>query len=607
MKGGDRPTGGVANGMSWGHPTKGRPRAAGAVAVLGLLATAAVAPPSSAAEGPPVPVIVQEAPNSGSRPEALVQSVGGTVDRPLAIIGGFAATVPAGAMDDLRASPDLLAVTRDASVRLLDEEDLLEESPELDPSHDDGSMYTLVKRVTRAAKFWRAGYNGTGIDVALIDSGVVPVDGLTAPGKVINGADLSFESQSNQLRYLDTFGHGTHMAGIIAGRDDGVTSMYGPDRDRFMGMAPGARVVSVKVADVNGATDVSQVIAAIDWVVQHRHDNGMNIRVLNLSFGTDGVQDYRLDPLAHAAEVAWRKGIVVVVAAGNASYGSGRLNNPAYDPYVLAVGAADGDGTYTKHDDEVPDFSSCGNAGRRPDLVAPGQSVISLRDPGSRIDVDHPGGRVGERFFRGSGTSQAAAIVSGAAALLLDQRPWLSPDQVKGVLTSSAAPIPYGDLMCQGAGMLDLKQALWTGVPFGSTQLWPPSSGLGSLEAARGSAHLTDGETELRGEIDIFGHPWDGKSWSAASMAGASWKGGAWNGKSWSGDSWSATSWAGKSWSGVTWDGKSWSGKSWSEASWDGKSWSGKSWSIGSWSGKSWSGKSWGSEAWSTTAWGDGY
>jgi hypothetical protein len=607
MKGGDRPTGGVAHGMSWGHPTKGRPRTAGVtVTVVGLLATAVLAPPSSASEATPVSVIVRETPDSARTAEDLVRAAGGHVVRPLPIIGGFAASVPPGAIDGLTASRAVLSVTPDASVRLLDEEDVLEESSEYDSKHDDGSMFTLVKRVTRAARMWRNGYTGRGIDVALIDSGVAPVDGLTAPNKVVNGADLSFESQAPALRHMDTFGHGTHMAGIIAGRDDAVTSTDRPDPGRFMGMAPDARLVSVKVADANGATDVSQVIAAIDWVVQHRLDNGMNIRVLNLSFGTDGLQDYRLDPLAYAAEVAWRRGIVVVAAAGNQSYGSGRLNNPAFDPYLLAVGAADGDGSYTRHDDEVPDFSSCGNASRRPDLVAPGSSVVSLRDPGSRIDLDHPSGRVGERFFRGSGTSQAAAVVSGAAALLLSQRPWLSPDQVKAILTASAVSITNDDLLCQGAGMLDLKNAMSTGVPFGAVQLWPRSTGSGSLEAARGSAHLTDGDVELRGEIDIFGHPWDGKSWSLASAQGVSWQGGLWNGKSWSGDSWSGSSWAGKSWSTVVWPTGSWAGKSWSDASWTGKSWSGKSWSIGGWSGKSWSGKSWGSEIWSTAGWGDG-
>jgi Subtilase family len=513
--------------------------------------------------------------------------------------------VPAGAVSRLQASPAILSVTADDSVQLLDEEDVAEESGTFDPSQDDGSMYTLVRKVTRAARLWRAGYTGQGVDVALIDSGVVPVDGLTAPGKVINGADLSFESQAPGLQHLDTFGHGTHMAGIIAGRDDAVTSMAAPQTDRFMGMAPGARVVSVKVADAHGATDVSQVIAAIDWVVEHRHDNGMNIRVLNLSFGTDGVQDYRLDPLAYAAEVAWQRGIVVVAAAGNRSYGSGRLNNPAFDPYVLAVGSADANGTYGHGDDNVSDYSSCGAAGRRPDLVAPGASVVSLRNPGSHIDDTYPGGRVGDRFFRGSGTSQSAAIVSGAVALVLQQRPWMTPDQVKALLVSSAAPMPAGEFACQGAGMLDLKTAQGASVPW-AVQTWPRSTGLGSLEAARGSAHLTDGTVELRGEIDIFGNPWDGRTWSLASLAGTSWVGGLWNGKSWSGSGWSGTTWAGKSWSTITWAAGMWSGKSWSEMTWPGKSWSGKSWSVGNWTGKSWSGKSWGSEAWATVGWGVG-
>ena len=156
---------------------------------------------------------------------------------------------------------------------------------------------------------------------------MVPVNGLTTTGKVLNGIDLSFESQSDELRHLDTYGHGTHMAGIIAGRDDDVSSTVrsGNSRD-FIGMAAGARIVNLKVADAEGATDVSQVIAAIDWVVAHRRDDGMNIRVLNLSFGADGVQDYRLDPLAYAVEVAWRKGIVVVVAAGNRGFGTVKLN-----------------------------------------------------------------------------------------------------------------------------------------------------------------------------------------------------------------------------------------------------------------------------------------
>jgi serine protease AprX len=595
---------GIAFGMSWGHPRKGRSgRTATAVALALLLSS--LIPLSRAGAGPATKVIVRAAPRTGDAAAEAVVAAGGRVGRPLSIIDGFVAEVPGDALAALAASPGVSSVTPDAPVRLhqtLDLEDLDDEA--VDPSKDPGSMFTLVHKVTRAGKYWRNGYTGAGVDVALIDSGVVPVDGMTAPAKVVNGADLSFESQAPSLRYLDTFGHGTHMAGIIAGRDNAVTAATKDQhRDRFMGMAPGARLISVKVADALGATDVSQVIAAIDWVVKHRQDNGMNIRVLNLSFGTDGVQSYLLDPLAYAAEVAWRKGIVVVVAAGNASFGSGRLNNPAYDPYVIAVGAGDASGTYGKGDDSVPPFSSCGNAARGPDLVAPGSSVISLRNPGSHVDQTFPGGRVGERFFRGSGTSQAAAMVSGAAALVIQQRPTITPDQLKALLVTTAAPVPTSALACQGGGMLDLNRTLHVPTP-SAVQTWPQATGIGSLEQARGSAHLTDGEVVLEGEVDIFGSPWDGKSWSEASWNETSWSGGTWNGKSWSGDAWSGTSWAGKSWSTIDWADPTWSGKSWSDASWNGKSWSGKSWGTDLWSGKSWSGKSWGGEAWSTTAWG---
>jgi serine protease AprX len=594
---------GIAFGMSWGHPRKGRSGRAAPAAALALVVLITLVPASPAASL--VRVIVRAAPGAVGAAGQAVEEAAGRVGSPLPIIDGFVADVPQAALSALGDAPSVRSLTADATVRLqqlVDLEDLDDEA--VDPTKDPGSMFTLVHKVTRAGKYWRNGYTGAGVDVALIDSGVVPVDGMTTPGKVVNGADLSFESQAPGLRYLDTFGHGTHMAGIIAGRDVSVTAVTKDQhRERFMGMAPGARLVSVKVADAMGATDVSQVIAAIDWVVQHRHDNGMNIRVLNLSFGTDGVQSYLLDPLAYAAEVAWRKGIVVVVAAGNATFGSGRLNNPAYDPYVLAVGAANASGTYGTGDDSVPSFSSCGNPARGPDLVAPGTSVISLRDPGSHIDQTSPGGRVGERFFRGTGTSQAAAVVSGAAALVIQQRPSITPDQLKALLTSTASPVPLSSLPCQGAGLLNLNRALSTPSPL-AVQTWPQSAGTGSLELARGTAHVTDGDSTLQGEVDIFGSPWDGKSWSAAAWNETSWSGGTWNGKSWSGDSWSATSWAGKSWSTVDWTDPAWSGKSWSDASWDGKSWSGKSWGTDLWSGKSWSGKSWGGGAWSTAAWG---
>jgi serine protease AprX len=449
-----------------------------------------------------------------------------------------------------------------------------------------------VSAVIGADRLRGRGYTGRGIGVALVDTGVVPVKGLTS-GNVVNGPDLSFESQSTDYRYLDTFGHGTHMAGIIAGNDP-ATLLGG---ERFQGIAPGARLTSLKVASSEGAVDVSQVVAAIDWVVTHRNDDRENpIRVLNLSYGTDGVQDYRLDPLTHAIENAWRAGIVVVVAGGNNGTDNPRLNNPAYDPYVLAVGASDTRGTVIAGDDVVPDFSSRGDASRRVDLVAPGRSIVSLRDPGSYIDVAHPSARVDSRFFKGSGSSQAAAVVSGAVALLLDSRPDLRPDQVKAMLRASAEAMPAADAAGRGVGELDVYRAYQLAAP-STSQTWPRSTGLGSLEQARGTSHVADDDVELMGERHVLGH-FDAPRWAAASASFS-----AWNGGSWAGSSWTDTCWCANSWSGRSWAGRSWAGSSWAGRSWAGRSWAGRSWASGSWTGSDWTGRSWAGRSWAGRSW----
>jgi serine protease AprX len=472
-------------------------------------------------------------------------------------------------------------------------------------------LFWVTNKLTGAADYWQAGYTGAGVDIALIDTGVVPTDGLTYPGKVINGPDLSFESQADNLRYLDTYGHGTHLAGIIAGRDDAAGQVLKGDSDHFLGMAPGARIVSVKVADSQGAVDVSQVIAAIDWVVQHRNDNDMNIRVINLAYGTDGIQPSAIDPLSQAVEMAWKAGIVVVVAAGNDG-NTTALRNPATNPFVIAVGASQPNNTNSLADDTVPTFSNCGTGERFVDIVAPGKSIVSLRDPGAHIDEQYPEAVVANDFFLGSGTSQASAVVTGAVALLLEQRPELNPDQVKQLLVHDTAMYLEGaSFNCQGGGALDLTTALGapTPSPTSAEQTHQRSDGSGSLEAARGSNHVYDNDIPLQGEIDIMSSPWTpyqcqtvtygkGKDRYDVTECESKWTGGDFNGASWSGASWSGASWSGASWSGASWSGASWSGASWSSKDWSGASWSGASWSGASWSGASWSGASWSGHVW---------
>jgi serine protease AprX len=333
----------------------------------------------------------------------------------------------------------------------------------------------------------------------------------------------------------------------------------------------------------------------------------MNIRVINLSYGTNSTQAYGTDPLAYAAEQAWKHGIVVVAASGNTGYQRGAnapgLADPAYDPYVIAVGASDSMGTPSTKDDTVASFSAssagCGGC-KNPDFVAPGSHLQGLRDPNSWIDVNHPEGVLDGQYFRGSGTSEATAIVSGAVALLLEKYPTMTPDLVKRFFQTNAVKLASYDTQAQGAGEIRLGQMLNATPQWSYTgQSFSAATGSGKLELARGSDHLTRDGVTLSGEQDIFGKTVSTRSLASLEAKGSSWSGGTWNGSSWSGSSWSGSSWSGSSWSGSSWSGSSWSGSSWSGSSWSGSSWSGSSWSGSSWSGSSWSGDSWAGSSWS--------
>ena len=386
-------------------------------------------------------MIVRARPGSEAGAEALARRLGGSVRARLQIIGGFSATLPANALGALRSSGAVLSVT--PNTRLAPQSSSY--SADYDPASDIYSMASITQ-LTGARSWWSAGYTGAGVDVAMVDSGVAPVEGLDGAGKIVDGPDLSLESQASNLRYLDTYGHGTFMAGLIAGRG-GEPSSDAPAAT-YLGMAPDARIVSLKVATADGGTDVSEVIAAIDWIVQHRTDDGLDIRIINLSYATDAVQDAGIDPLAYAAEQAWKQGLVVVAAGGNYGFQSHMnsapaLGDPALDRYVVAVGSSDSLGTPSLADDVLPAFSPWPKRGatRGVDLVAPGVHIQGLRVANSFIDANHPEGLINGRYFRGSGTSQSAAIVSGAAALILEKYPDATPDQVKKLLTTFAYPI----------------------------------------------------------------------------------------------------------------------------------------------------------------------
>ena len=438
------------------------------ISVAGLALVVLATPLAGAAPTvAPVRVIVQGP--SAATAAGAVDRLGGTVVRHLGLVDGVAASVrPATAARLGRLG---FAVTADAPVAL--------SSSSFAPASAEVQL-----QASRPGPRWEPSA-GEGVGVALVDTGVADVPELE--GRVVRGPDLSGEGDG-----IDRYGHGTFMAGLIAAEGTGL--------------APGSHVVSVKVAGADGSTSMSTVIEAIAWVIAHGDEHG--VRVLNLSFGADVPMSWRADPLSAAVEAAWASGIAVVAAAGNEGT---HVTSPGRDPWVLAVGATDPDGTAAIEDDTVPSWSGREERGKwaKPELVAPGVAVVSLRAPGSTIDQAHPAARLGERWFRGSGTSMATALTAGAAAVVLWGHPEATPDDVKGALVATADAVA-------GGATLDLA---------------------GALEA---EAH--DWDQELP-----FAHGGHGDDKRLVRMP--------WSGTRWSGTRWSGTRWSGTRWSGTRWSG----------------------------------------------------
>ena len=570
--------------MSWSVRVR-----ASAAAILGVVVAAVLVQPA-VAEPDMVSVIVRSEQSTGHA-AAAVRDAGGDVELTLEVIDGVAAELPVDRVADLRAAD--LTVTPDERIQ-----------PLADSRVDTTQPVTVrtVVEVTGAEDYWASGATGAGVGVALIDTGVAPVQGLDA-GQVRHGPDLSFEANAPELRHLDTYGHGTHMAGLIVGRDADAHPTR-PDADGFLGMAPDAHLISLKVADAHGVTDVSQVIAAIDWVVTHHDDPDLNIRVLNLSYGTYSRQRYTTDPLSHAAEAAWDAGIVVVAAAGNDGDTVKGLTTPAIDPRILAVGAVDTNDSSLDWRWRPLSFSARGDGSRNPDLLAPGASVSSLRVPGSQLDLLYGDtATVDERFFKGSGTSQSAAIVSGAAALVVGANPRWTPDMVKAALLANGDRL--GREFTPETGQLALRLDTMAGAtPPNRIPTHRPSAGGGDLDATRGDAVLVTADgVELTGNRDLFGQPLDTAALAKGLANGGTWVDGVWNGNQWTGHGWDGLRWMGQAWTGTDWAGHQWSGHQWSGHQWSGHQWSGGEWAGHQWSGHQWSGHQWSNATWSSASW----
>jgi serine protease AprX len=412
------------------------------------------------------------------------------------------------------------------------------------------------------------GDTGSGVTVAVIDTGVANVAGMD--GKVVHQENLSAAPDDG-----DQFGHGTFVAGLVHKT------------------APDANIVSLKLSGSDGSVDASQVLAALQWVIENKDEYGID--VVNLSFGTNSTQSWQTSPLNYAVEKVWDAGIVVVASAGNLGDGSGTITKPADDPLIISVGASDDAATVPTDDDSTPSFTSRGpthDGLSKPDLVASGTRVVSLRAPGSAADNSYPNARSGEDGFVGSGTSFASPIVAGIVAQMLQAEPSLTPDQIKYALVEAARPIA-ADTNAQGAGMVSAADALAVAGTGEANQGVGRSSGTGSLQAVRGSFKVkVDAQVKVLGlgllnrQVDVTGNNMpvledsvpvvttllsllDGLNADVFDFVPADFL---------AEDTWDSRHWGSRHWGSRHWGSRHWGSTSWASSNWQASQWWATSW-----------------------------
>ncbi len=429
--------------------------------------------------------------------------------RDLPFVDGFVLELPGRAIEALGRNPHIKLITPDAEVFSTDVE--------------EANLGTLFNQTINSAGLWSpasgSSLTGAGIGVAVLDTGITErADWRGANGQSRVVANMLFNPRL--ARTDDGHGHGTHVAGIIAGNSWYQTSAA--LQGKYIGVAPEANLINVRVSDERGRSLISDVVSAIDWVVANRQT--YNIRVMNLSLISSVPESYKTSVLAAAVERAWFNGIFVVVAAGNAGPNT-MIYPPANDPFVITVGASDQMGTTSWADDTIAPWSSYGitqDGFIKPDVVAPGRYIPSpLASTASTLGVTYPTRIVDGSYIWMSGTSMAAPVVSGLAALAFQAHPEWTPDQVKWLLKQTANPLP-------------------------NAQLVPQSQGAGSVNAAAVTGYaLTPGFANQGLIINNYlvpstgGIVYDSASWSTASWSTASWSTASWSTASWSTASWS--------------------------------------------------------------------
>jgi serine protease AprX len=532
-------------------------RAAVAVAATAAaLAGTSIAGAPAASASPAETVIVSA--TGLLSPVAAVLTVGGTILARYHLINAVDATIPAVLEPVLAALPGI-TVTPDVTVSV-------QSTTESTGPHTPSDAFLQQTGATQLAA---DGDTGQGVTVAVLDTGIDNLPDFA--GRLIGGVDLT----GGNSPFQDGYGHGTFVAGLIAG--DGASS-----GGQYSGEAPGANLVSIKVAGADGTTNLGTLITALQWAVDHHGAYG--IKVLNMSLGFQPTESTVLNPLDQAVEAVWNSGITVVASAGNAGPFNGTILSPGDDPLVITAGALDDMAGTSVSADEMTNFSSAGPTSPdgwvKPDLVTSGRSVVSLAAPGSTIYDNYPSARIGAGNFVGSGTSFSAAITSGAAALVLADNPGLTPDQVKARLLGNTSPGPVGNPFVDGHGALNAYAAATSG-PMNYTQsaaLLPPAL-LGGTVSLVPTGPVDTWNVNLWTGLPLAqGQPGD-SSWNGSSWNGGAWNGVAFVGRAWNDGGWSGAAWNGSQWAGEAWDGTDWNGSAWSGAAWNGNAWNSSSWS----------------------------
>jgi serine protease AprX len=477
-------------------------------AILCLALAASGALPATAGAGAPrVEVIVQmDAGRSAAAAKAEVRADGGKVTGELPIINGFAGELSRDAADRLEDADGVKAVTVDAKVK-----------PQ---GIALNKLQTAYPASVDAPQLWNndTSVTGKGVGVAVIDTGIAGgMPDFRSPGSSTSRVVASAVTNPDAKTAGDAFGHGTHVAGIIAG-NGWARSGSDPLRGRYVGIAPDANLISVKVSDETGDASVLDVIYGLQFVVDNKA--AYNIRVVNLSLESTAASSYKTDPLDAAVESAWLKGIVVVTAAGNRGSAEDAVSHaPGNDPYVITVGAYDDQASNADGDDSRPAWSSRGitaDGFAKPEIHAPGSRIVSTLAPNSEFSRMCPACIVDGQMIRAGGTSMATPMISGTVALLLQHFPQLKPDQVKGLLTRNARLINSRYPAVEAYKTLEAAY-------YGRTA--PVNAGLTPND-------IVDPAT---GEIDYTRSSWSRSSWSTADggltadFARSSWSRSSWS------------------------------------------------------------------------------